>query len=237
MEHTCAKSVGTPSRFRTLISSLPFSALLFYWEVSDPVLCQPSALCSSFAKISTLVNWNHFYRSQLFFYVILLCIRSVTRKFPGKWRLLNDLETEIRPEFMKVRLLDQSLFFSIFFKFTVNWRIIALQCVLVSAIQHGESAVSIHISTPSWTSLPSHPTPPLVVITDHWSELPVLHSNFPLAVLHMVVYMFQWYSLSSSHPLLPLLFFPQVCSLLLHLCFCPESRFISTLFLDSIYMH
>ena len=39
----------------------------------------------------------------------------------------------------------------------------------------------------------------------------------------------------ASHPLLPLLC-PQVCSLCLHLYCCPTNRFISTVFLDSIYV-
>ena len=47
--------------------------------------------------------------------------------------------------------------------------------------------------------------------------------------------MFQCYSLDSSHHLLPPLC-PQVCSLCLRLPCCPAKRFISTIFLDSIYM-
>ena len=43
-------------------------------------------------------------------------------------------------------------------------------------------------------------------------------------------------TLNTSHTLLPLLC-PQVCSLCLHLLCCPANRFISTIFLDSIYMH
>ena len=46
--------------------------------------------------------------------------------------------------------------------------------------------------------------------------------------------MFPCYSPNSSHPLLPLLC-PQVCSLCLLLYCCPANRFISTIFLDSIY--
>ena len=47
--------------------------------------------------------------------------------------------------------------------------------------------------------------------------------------------MSQCYSLKSPHPLLSPLC-PKVCSLCLHLQCCPENRFISTIFLDSIYM-
>ena len=59
----------------------------------------------------------------------------------------------------------------------------------------------------------------------HWSS-----------VLHMVMYMFQWYSLKSSHPhLLPLS--PKVCFIYLCLLCCPLCRIIGTIFLNSIYMH
>ena len=58
------------------------------------------------------------------------------------------------------------------------------------------------------------------------------NSHWPSA-LHTVVYVFQRYSLSSPHPLLPPLC-PQAHSLSLHLYSCPAKRFISTIFLDSI---
>ena len=56
-----------------------------------------------------------------------------------------------------------------------------------------------------------------------------------LSILHKVMYVFQRYSLNSSHPLLPPLC-PQVRSLCLWLYVCPANRFISTIFLDSISM-
>ena len=56
------------------------------------------------------------------------------------------------------------------------------------------------------------------------------------SISHMVIYMFQCYSLKSSHPR-PLPQSPKVCSL--HLClFCYLAyRVIITIFLNSIYMH
>ena len=53
---------------------------------------------------------------------------------------------------------------------------------------------------------------------------------------HLEYPIYQCYSLSLPHPLLPQLC-PQVHSLQLHLYSCPANRFISTIFLDSIYMH
>ena len=51
----------------------------------------------------------------------------------------------------------------------------------------------------------------------------------------MLVYICQCYPLHSTNPLLPLLCL-QVCSPRLCLYSCPANRFISTIFLDSIYM-
>ena len=86
---------------------------------------------------------------------------------------------------------------------------------MISAIQQHESAIGIHMSPSSWTSLPppipSHPSR-LSQSTDLSSES---YGKFPLVIyLHMVMYMFLWYSLKLSHPLLspPC---PQVCSLCL----------------------
>ena len=48
-----------------------------------------------------------------------------------------------------------------------TWRIIAFQTVLVSAIYQHESAISIHMFPPSWTSLlPPTPFLPLKVVTE-----------------------------------------------------------------------
>ena len=66
----------------------------------------------------------------------------------------------------------------------------------------------------------------------------LLHaSNFCWSsVLHMVIYMFQCYSLISSHPrLLP--YRPKVFSLYLCLFCCLAYRVVIPIFLNSIYMH
>ena len=74
--------------------------------------------------------------------------------------------------------------------------------MLVSAVQWNESAICIDTSPPSWNA----PTPrprPFKVITEHWAELPVLHSSFLLAIsfTHGSVYVST--TLNSSHPLFP----------------------------------
>ena len=84
--------------------------------------------------------------------------------------------------------------------------------------------------------LPPHPIPlgchrapglssPHHTANSHW-----------LSILRGVMYMFQCYSLSLFHPLLPPLC-PQVFSLCLHLCSCPANRFISVIFLGFVYTH
>ena len=56
------------------------------------------------------------------------------------------------------------------------------------------------------------------------------------SILHMVMDMFQSYCLDPSHPFLPPLC-PQVCSQCLCLHCCSSNRFISTIFIDFIYVH
>ena len=65
---------------------------------------------------------------------------------------------------------------------------------------------------------------------------PLHHKNsHRLSVFYMVMYMFQCYSLKSSHPLL-LPLSPKVYSLCLCLLCCPACRVISTIFLESILL-
>ena len=96
--------------------------------------------------------------------------------------------------------MNWSKIFFIIFK----WKIIALQyCV---SFYHTRVWIS-HTQTyiPFLLNLP--PTPHLIppqVVTEHRLELPVLHGSFPLAIFHMVMYIFHCYSLNSSHPLPPL---------------------------------
>ena len=99
-------------------------------------------------------------------------------------------------------------------------------------IGHGRTSVP-HPESPS--HLPPHPIPqghpsaPALSTLSHASNLDWR------SVSHMIIYMFQWYSLKSSHPCLRPLS-PKVCSLHLYLFCCLTYRVLITIFLNSIYM-
>ena len=123
------------------------------------------------------------------------------------------------------------------FKNYFNWRLIILQycggfCHTVTWISHGCTCVP---QADSSSHLPPHP-----ISQGHPSALSLsalFHaSNLDWSsISHMVIYMFQCYSLKSSHLcLLPQS--PKVCSLHLCLFFCLAYRVIVTIFLNSIYM-
>ena len=149
-------------------------------------------------------------------------------------------------------------------------------CVLVSAIHQYESAIGIHMSLLSCTSLPptpSHPSwlsqsiglspasygrfPPAIYFTYHdgWHHQlnghefeqapgvgdgegslaccsPWGHKELDMTEQLNWMHMFPFYSSHSFHP--PL--YPGAHSLCLRIHCCPANRFISTIFLYSIYM-
>ena len=126
---------------------------------------------------------------------------------------------------------------STFLKNYFNWRPITLQycggfCHKFTRISHGCTCVP-HPDPPSHLSphpiLQGHPSATALSTLSHASNLGWQ------SVSHMIIYMFQCYSLKSSHPhRLPQS--PKLCSL--HLCFfCYLAyRVIITVFLNSIYM-
>ena len=148
------------------------------------------------------------------------------------------------------------LFFQLYFS---NWRIIALQNFVVSVIHQQrmsyilyrgmsiDPATGTPVSPPSstspWTS--PHLPPHLTLLDCHRAPVWVLWVMHQIPVgclLYIWQCKFPCYSLHTSHPLpSPLPLCPQVCSLCLFLqkqkINCPEKKFISTIFPDSVYMH
>ena len=128
--------------------------------------------------------------------------------------------------------------FFFFFWIYFNWRLIILQycggfCHTLTWISHGCTCVP---HPDPLSHLPPHPIPqghpsaPALSTPSHAWNLDWW------SISHVIIYMFQCYSLKSSHPCL----LPQsskVCSL--HLCLCCPLAYmvIVTIFLNSIYMH
>ena len=124
-----------------------------------------------------------------------------------------------------VVVVATSFFFSFIF---ISWRLITLQycdvfCYTLTRISHRCACVP-------------HPIPlgcPNALVLSALFHASQLDWS---SVSHMVIYMFQFYSLKSSHSCL----FPQnpkVCSLYLCLFCCLAYRVIVTIFLNPIYMH
>ena len=135
----------------------------------------------------------------------------------------------------------QVSFFFLIFSFIIiyfNWRLITLQycsdfCHTSTWICHGCTCVP-HPEPPSHH--PPHPIPqgcpsaPALSTLSHASNLDWW------SISHMIISMFQCYSLKSTHPhLLPQS--PKVCSLHLCLFCCLAYRVIINICLNSIYMH
>ena len=117
----------------------------------------------------------------------------------------------------------------------INWRIIALQCCVgfwrVST-WFNHRYIGIRMFPPSWSSVPSYPTPLGCHRAQGWASC-VVYQIPTVCLFHMVLYMFQCYSVNLPYSLLPSLH-PQVCALRLRLCCCPANRSISPIFLDFI---
>ncbi|CAN0542117.1 unnamed protein product [Rangifer tarandus platyrhynchus] len=100
-----------------------------------------------------------------------------TTKKPGELYYLT--VKFFRPATQWLNLSTQQAFFLTFLEnlFLIGGQLL-YNIVLASAIQQCESAINIHISSPSQTS----PHPPSELATEYLVELPVLPSNFPLAI-------------------------------------------------------
>ena len=98
-----------------------------------------------------------------------------------------------------------------------NRRLNTLQYYGGFAIHRHESATGAHVSPhpEPLSHLPPHPTPLGCSRAPAFTALLHASNLYWTSILHIVIYMFQYYSLKSSHPHLDP-FSPKVCSL--HLC-------------------
>ena len=146
-------------------------------------------------------------------------------------------KTAVITRYLKLseKLINHFFPFYLFIYF--NWRLITLHycggfCHTFTWISNGWTCVP-HPEPPA--HFPPHPIPqgypsaPALSTLSHASNLDWQ------SISHMVIYMFQCYSLKSSHPHL-LSQSPTVCYLHLCLFCCLEYRVIITIFLNSIYM-
>ena len=109
---------------------------------------------------------------------------------------------------------------------------------MVFAIHWHESATGVHVSPHSEppSQLPPHPIPPGCPRAPALSALLHTMNLHWWSSSHIVIYMFQCYSLISSHPcLLP--HSPKVCSLHLCLFCCLAYKLIITVFLNFVSVH
>ena len=117
------------------------------------------------------------------------------------------------------------------------WSIIVLPyCVSFCCTTKQSSC--LHPITPLWCLLPALPSSSKPSRAPGW---PLCYKQLPPAVYFthgsVCIYMSMLFILSPLVPqFLPQLW-PQVCSPSLQHCSCPASRFTSTAFLDSVYVH
>ena len=124
----------------------------------------------------------------------------------------------------------------IFSLYVFSWSIVALQCCIgfcwtTTCIRHKDT------SPPSLLSLPPTPHPTHQVITEHWAERPVLYNFFPLASYFTHDGVYTSTLLPQFIPPTPSPVLSTSPSLCLRLDSCPANTFVSTTFLDPIYVH
>ena len=149
----------------------------------------------------------------------------------GKWASPSELQKKIQ-NFNSA----QCFFFLTLFIF--NWSIIALHnCVgfyqTSTWISHRFTHVLSHLNIPP-TSLHTHPF--RLSLNPSLRSLSHTANSYWLPILQMVRYVSMFLSPYLPSPSFPPQACPWVCSQCLCLHCCPADRFISAIFLDSMYM-
>ena len=154
---------------------------------------------------------------------------------PVKSQQLRGLQKAIHHAIERVRHLDPATSCSSqhFFVLTLTGRWLLYNIVVVFAVHQQEyMCFPSHPEPPS--HLPPHPIPPACPRAPTLFLLQASNSH-RFSISHMVKYMFQSYSLKSSHSLLVPLS-PKVCSSHLCLLCCPVPRLVGTIFLDMYHL-
>ena len=126
--------------------------------------------------------------------------------FPLNYGLRNMSRNGIIFKILSYFVMLSSQFFTQFLKIYFNWRLITLQycggfCHTLTCVPHPDPPSHF----PAHPIPQGHPSAPALSTLSHASNLDWW------SVSRMIIYMFQWYSLKSSHsPLLPQS--PNVCS-------------------------
>ena len=103
--------------------------------------------------------------------------------------------------FVKGKVTGAANFTAVFLKFIFNWRIIAILCWFLPYISHRYTYVPSLLNLPSTSH--ARPTPLGCHRASDLSSTWHAADSHWLSVLHMVMCVFQCYSLSLSQPLLP----------------------------------
>ena len=112
-----------------------------------------------------------------------------------------------------------------------SWRILTLEYCVGGCYTTARISLKYTYVPSLWTALP-----PLQAVSEHQAALPALYSSFPLASCSTYGNVYVSMPRSQFVTPSPSPTVSKVCFLYLQVYSCPEYKFISTIFLDSIYI-
>ena len=146
----------------------------------------------------------------------LLHVFIQEKKMVTKNTLIHNLQC-LQSEILGHRCSSQLIVILFFLTSLLEYNCFTMLCQFLLYNKMNQLNIYIYPHISSLLSLPpTLPIPPLQVVTKHRADLPVLCSCFPLAIqLHLVVYICQCHSLTSSKLTLPP---PHVLKSFLYIC-------------------